>query len=219
MNTTEEPEARVADLEAEKRQRDEKIKELREELRQALNTVDEMREHLEDGGALIDSWIEVFDMQQDDGGSWLFDKSQSALWERHKQLLDEHEKLIKDWNRFVPDYNRTVAPRQLGRPLAASDAQVKDVNRRKKAGESLRKIAMATGLTLRTVRTIVERERGEDRASKRTNDIRKREYNRLRAASFRARKKARDGLPKRITEIQERGAGLVKVAKGLGKNV
>jgi hypothetical protein len=59
----------------------------------------------------------------------------------------------------------------------------------------------------------------EEKFEAMVGEWRGREFNRLRAASFRARKKARDGLPKRITGMQARGAGLIKFAKGLGKNL
>jgi len=36
-----------------------------------------------------------------------------------------HRKLIADWNKFVGQYNVTVAPKNAGRPLAASGAQVR----------------------------------------------------------------------------------------------
>ena len=39
------------------------------------------------------------------------------------------------WNRFVPDYNAIVAPRNVGRPLAASEAQVATVLKLHKAGK------------------------------------------------------------------------------------
>lgn len=209
MDETETPEARIADLEAELRQRDAKIKELRDELEQAVELVDQMREHSEEVNALIDSWIEVFDMHQDSTGVWQFDGRQTDLWEQHKQLTEAHAKLVREWNSFVPRYNRVVAPRPPGRPLAASAAQVKDVRRRRAAGASLRKIAADTGLGLRTVRSILA-------GAERSAELRKREFDRLRAADFRARKRRRDQLPKQITEARERGEALVKAAKGLG---
>ena len=145
----------------------------------------------------------------------LFDRKQSKLWEDHKALHEEHQKLIRQWNKFVGEYNSAVAPRGLGRPLQASDAQVKDVRKLRKKGVSLRSIAGQTGLGLRTVRTIVEKDQGADRVSKRTNVLRKRELNRLRAADYRARNRGRDQLPKRINETLKRGQELTKAAKGL----
>jgi hypothetical protein len=90
------------------------------------------------------------------------------------------------------------------------------VLKHRKAGLSLRGIAAATGLTFSTVRTICDKDRGTDSASKRTNLLRRREFNRMRAAAFRARKKARDALPGKLDEWQKDAAKLLKEAKGLG---
>ncbi|MCZ6770783.1 MAG: hypothetical protein O7G83_02195 [Proteobacteria bacterium] len=92
---------------------------------------------------------------------------------------------------------------------------MKNVRRLRKAGNSLRAIAAQTGLGLRTVRTIAEKDAGTGRIGKRTNLLRKREIDRLRAAEHRSRKRIRDGLPKRITETRKRGEELIKAAKGL----
>jgi len=213
MTSMNELRARVEELEVDLRHRDEQIKELRAERRRAVDLVDEMREHVEDGGALIDSWIEVFQMKQNDDGVWIF-KPMAAV-DDYNALFEKHEKMVRQWNKFVGNYNSTVAPRGLGRPLEASDAHVKEVRKLRKAGKSLRAIAAETGLGLRTVRTIVDKDAGTGRIGKRTNLLRKREIDRLRAAEHRARKRARDQLPKRITETRKRGDELVKAAKGL----
>ncbi len=71
-----------------------------------------------------------------------------------------------DNRQVLRDYNATVAPRSLGRPLLASDAQVKEVRKLRKAGRSLRAIAGQTKLGLSTVRTIVEKDTGTGRAGK-----------------------------------------------------
>jgi len=54
---------------------------------------------------------------------------------------------------------------------------------------------------------------GTDRTTKRTNEIRRLELNRNRMAAYRARKRTRDALPKRITEALNRGKSLVKRAR------
>ena len=105
----------------------------------------------------------------------------------------------------------------MGRPLAASAAQQADVLKQHKSGKSLRTIATATLLSLRTVRTIVDRTNGSGRASKRTNELRRREFDRLRAAAYRVRKANRDRLPEQISELQKTGEALLKAAKGLGR--
>ena len=213
MNDIDELKGRIEELTVDLRHRDEQIKELRKERSQAVDLVDEMREHVEDANALIDSWKEAFDMELKDDGMWYFQPDKIAT--AYSILFEKHEKLVREWNKFVGDYNRTVAPRGLGRPLGASEAQVKNVRKLSKGGTSLRSIAEQTGLGLRTVRTIIEKDAGTGRASKRTNLLRRREIDRMRAAEYRVRKRARDQLPKRITEIRKQGEALVKAAKGL----
>jgi hypothetical protein len=211
------PAERAAILQAELRQREAKIKELTAELAEAQDLVNRQREHVDDCKQLIDQWIDVFEMQQNERGNWLFDPAQSKLWEQHVALIKEHQSLIRQWNKFVGEYNARIAPRERGRPLAASAAQQANVVKRHKAGESLRTIAAATSLSLRTVQTIVDKAKGRGRASKRTNEVRRKEFDRLRAASFRARKAGRDRLPQAIGDCLETGAALAKAAKGLGR--
>ena len=69
---------------------------------------------------------------------------------------------------------------------------------------------------IRTVRTIVETNAGTGRSGTRTNLLRRREFDRLRAAEYRARKRARKELPKKISRTLEQGEILIKAAKGLG---
>jgi hypothetical protein len=74
------------------------------------------------------------------------------------------------------------------------------------AGASLRSIAEETSLGFRTVRTIVEKRAGTDRTSKKNGKLRRRELDNARMASWRARKRVRDALPKQITESRKRSA-------------
>jgi DNA-binding NarL/FixJ family response regulator len=53
-----------------------------------------------------------------------------------------------------------VAPKGIGRPLAASEAQQRQVLVMRKEGKSLRTIAAKTSLSPRTVRTIVGKVEG-----------------------------------------------------------
>ena len=136
-----EPAERIAELEAELRQRDTKIKQLTSERDEAQELVDRMREHTEDHNRIIEEWIEVFRMQEKEHGVWIFDSSQSELWDEYDALWSEHQRLLREWNKFVGEYNATVSPRERGRPIAASAAQQADVRKRRKAGASLREIA------------------------------------------------------------------------------
>jgi hypothetical protein len=164
---------------------------------------------------VVDQWIEVFRMQQDENGVWIF--RESTLWEEYGDLFARNQKLTREWNKFGGEYNGVINPRERGRPIAASAAQRTEVLKNRKKGESLRAIVTATALSLRTVRTIVDAAAGKGRTAKRTNEVRRKEFDRLRAAAYRARKAARDRLPKAIDERLKTGAALVKAAKGLGR--
>ena len=128
-------------------------------------------------------------------------------------MVDKHNALVREWNRFVPEYNAMVRPRNVGRPLAASDAQVAEVLKLHKAGGSLRGIAEDTSLGLATVRTIVSQKDGTDRTT--VKHLERIAPDRAAAARWRARKRTRDALPKRINETLAKGRELVKEAKGL----
>ena len=208
--------ARIDELETDLRRRDETIKELRGEISDVGELLDSMRDQVEDGNSLIESWIDAFGMELLDDGNWGFVEGDFSLLDQHSDLNEKHNKLVRKWNKFVGEYNSTVAPRGIGRPLQASEAQVENVRKLRKSGHSLRAIATQAGLGLRTVRTIVETAAGTGRSSERTNQLRRREFDRLRAAEFRARKRARKELPKKISRTLKQGESLIKAAKGLG---
>jgi transposase len=128
-------------------------------------------------------------------------------------LREEYNALVARFNRMVPKYNAVVAPRGMGRPLAASDQQRAMVMRLHKAGTSLRGIAAQTGLGIRTVRTITEGSTGADRTSLKSEASRQRELHKARMTSYRARKRTRDALPKRINELLKNGPALMKRAR------
>jgi hypothetical protein len=152
-------------------------------------------------------------MQQNEVGNWLFDPEQSELWERHNTLMTDHQKLIRQWNKFVGEYNAVVSPRERGRPIAASAAQQADVTKRRKSGQTLRAIAATTGLGLRTVCTILDKTKRRDRTAKRTNLLRRQQFDPHRAADYRAKKRMRENLPQQISDQPKTGAALVKAAK------
>jgi len=145
---------RIGELEDELKQRDARIRELRADLNKAEALVSEEREHVEDADRLIDSWIEAFDMTLDDQtGKWTF-----APWvDNAVAARDAYNGLVKKWNRHVTTFNNTVVRRNVGRPLAASEAQVAMVRKLSKAGKSLRAIQEETSLGFQTVRTIIDR--------------------------------------------------------------
>ena len=72
MDKTDELKAEVERLHdlvrALRKEMDRQVRELREEKDRALELVDQMREQIEAADALIQSWIEVFEKEQDDSG-------------------------------------------------------------------------------------------------------------------------------------------------------
>ena len=120
---------------------------------------------------------------------------------------------MRRWNRAVPIINAST--QDVGRPLAASEAQVAAVLKLHKAGKSLRWIVDETNLSLRTVRTIVDRKRGVDRTTKARRE--RIEIDKHQRAHWKATKRTGDALPKRVEKVIETGNALVTEAKGLGR--
>jgi len=223
-----EQDRRIAELKDQLKERDERIKTMRRELSEAEELISDMREQVEDANGLIDSWIEAFEMRQDENGKW----SYSPWFEAAQVARDEWMALAKKWNQFVGEYNAVVlkGKRNVGRPLAADAGDVERVRKLRKAGRSLRGIVLDTGLGLPTVRTIVARDAGSDRMTKKrwqklhpgekwkdrsytpVGMIERVDPNRFKLEPWRQRTRA--SIPKRITETLERGRELVKAAKG-----
>jgi hypothetical protein len=190
------------------RQRDRQIAELRQEQDQANDLIRRLREHAEDYVASIESWRETFDMElTDDGWSW------KPFWDEHWKLVVDWNDLVKRWNKIVPILN--AGSQDVGRPLAASEAQVANVMRLHKQGKSLRWIVDETSLSLRTVRTIIERKLRTDRTTKARRQ--KIEIDKFQRAHWKAQKRTGDALPKRVEQVVETGNALVTEAKGLGR--
>jgi hypothetical protein len=125
-----------------------------------------------------------------------------------------HAALVRKWNAAVDDFNSAVRqPRNVGRPLAASDAQCATVLKLRKTGTSLRDIAAETSLGLWTVRTIIDKRAGTDRTSRKYFE--RITPDRKEVAAWQARKRTRDSLPKRINATLKEGRDLVREARGL----
>src|SRR5262249_38691905 len=140
-------------------------------------------------------------------GKWTFDPWIDAGVEARIA----YNELVKKWNRNVALFNNTIAPRNVGRPLLASEAQVATVRKLHRSGKSLRAIQDETNLCFQTVRTILGKDAGTDRTTVR-------HLQRIDPVRFKEepwRERTRTALPKRINETLERGAELVKAAKGL----
>jgi hypothetical protein len=199
---------RVTDLEDELRQRDRRISELKSELESERDLLEQMSDQIQRCNETIESWKHAFDMVLNDEGMWTWDpKYTNGL-----EWVEKYQALVDKWNKFVGEYNSTVRKRNVGRPLAASDAQCETVRKLHKAGTSLRDIAEETNLGLNTVRTIIGRVNGTDRTT--VKHLTKIDPERTKAKSWKSKLQQRNELPKRIHELQKDGAKLLKEAKG-----
>jgi hypothetical protein len=87
-----------------------------------------------------------------------------------------------------------------------------------RAGKSLRWIVDETSLSLRTVRTIIDRSHGTDRTTKaRKQKAAKIEIDKFQRARWKRQKRTGDALPNRMQQMIETGRALVTEAKGLGR--
>jgi hypothetical protein len=190
------------------RQRDRLIAEHRQEQDEANDLIRRFREHADDYDATLEGWCETFGMELTDKG-WTW----KPFWDEYAELHQKYYDLVRRWNRAVPILNAGL--QDVGRPLAVSEAQVANVMRLHKAGRSLRWIVEETSLSLRTVRTIIERKLGTDRTTKARRE--KIEIDKFQRARWKSQKRTGDALPKRVNALIETGNALVTEAKGLGR--
>jgi uncharacterized coiled-coil protein SlyX len=211
MHTPMTLEDRIAELEDALKEKERRLQELKADLDKANDLIERQREHVQDSSDLIDSWIEAFDMHLNADGVWEW---RASFAEGH-EWFGKYAALAKQWNQIVPEYNAVVAPRRrnVGRPLAASDAQRQRVLKLRKAGQSLRAIAEETTLGLNTVRTIVDQRDQRDRTTTKHMERIRRDMGEER--TWLSRKRTRDGLPRRINALRQQSAELQKEAKGL----
>ena len=209
-------EAAFAADEAARREPDEKdrrIADLKHELDEAYALISDQQDTVQDVHDMIEQWIEAFEMVLNDDGVYEWSKDfiedEIFVWWQKYQLL------VVEWNKFVGEYNTTVrGPRNVGRPLAASEAQCKEVRRlRHKVGMSLREIAGETSLGLNTVRTIIDKSEQVDRTT--FKHLERIAPDRARMKRWQARSRSRKELPKRIHALRENLDELRKRAKGL----
>jgi hypothetical protein len=211
MHTPMTPEDRIAELEDALKEKERRLQELKADLDKANDLIERQREHVQDSSDLIDSWIEAFDMHLNAEGVWEW---RASFAEGH-EWFGKYVALAKQWNQIAPEYNAVVAPRRrnVGRSVAASDAQRQTVLKLRKAGQSLRAIAEETSLGLNTVRTIVDQRDQRDRTTIKHMERIRRDMGEER--TWLSRKRTRDGLPRRINALQQQSVELQKEAKGL----
>jgi hypothetical protein len=174
--------------------------------------IQRLREHAEDYDRSIEAWCEAFGMEMNEDGMWTW----KPFREEHNKLVEDYNKLVRSWNQCLPLINRE--PRNVGRPLAASEAQRADVLRLHKQGMSLRGITEELTLGFQTVRTIVAQKDKRDRTTKKHRQrLEYIEIDRQQVAKWKRQKRTGDVLPRRVNAFLKEGRELVKEAKGLGK--
>lgn len=196
---------RVGELEDELKRRHERIAELRDEIDQQRELISRLRENTEANASLIDSWCEAFNMVVTDDGGWTW----NPFISKHNKLVDDYNDLVRRWNKVVP----LMRQQNVGRPLAASEAQRAQVLKLHKAGKSLRGIAAETSLSFATVRTIIGKQAGTDRTTKMHHA--RIDIDRQQQATWKRQRRDIGALPRRIKQVLEDGRELVKEAKGL----
>jgi chromosome segregation ATPase len=189
-----------------------RVDEMREERDEANATVAKALEHLQEHREIMERWRMIFHMIEVSPGKWEWETDHwladyNRLFDENRRLVSENYKL---WCRIVPG--------DIGRPLAASEAQCEQVLKLRKEGTPLRLIVDETGLGLQTVRTIIGRETRSDR----TTVKRKRKHmpeppDKAAVASHKASKRTFEALPRQVAKHLEAGAELIKAAKGLGR--
>jgi hypothetical protein len=197
-------------LQDELKDKDRRIEELRNEVDKLRDLLKRMEEQIEDGNSLIERWCEGFEMVLNDDGKWTDDP-----WvDRMLKVQEDHQALVRKWNRFVGEYNTVAAARHrnVGRPLAASDAQRDQVLKLRKAGNSLRAIAEETSLGLRTVCTIIAKGAGTDRTS--VKYLQRIDPDRAAILRHKSTVRVIKALPRSINATLEAGRDLLKEAKG-----
>jgi len=202
---------RIEQLKDELKIKTQRIEELRGEIDEQRDLIRRFEEHADDYTNCLESWKETFGMVMTEDGMWTW----KPFWDEQAELVDDYNKLVVKWNKYLPLINGR--PRPVGRPLAASEAQVAQVLKLRKGGRSLREIVEDTSLGLNTVRTIVAQKNGTDRTTKGHRDRLERIDARSRMASWKRQKRTGDALPKRVQTVIEEGQALRQEAKGLGR--
>jgi hypothetical protein len=192
------------------RQRDRELADLKHGKDELSDLVRRFDEYVEDYNGVLEQWKQAtFGMVQNDDGIWTWD----SFWDDYNMLTEEYKTLVKRYNRLIP----LISVQHVGRPLAASEAQIAAVTRLHRAGNSLRWIVdETTNRSLRTVRTIVGRikiSRTERMTKKRLQRI---EIYKSRLADWKSQKRTLNALPTQVRKVIDTGNELVNQAKGLG---
>jgi DNA-binding CsgD family transcriptional regulator len=204
------PQDHIAELQNALEQRERRLQELKADLDKANDLIRRQDKHVRACAETIEVWKAAFEMKLRADGVWVWNESVVAGDKWHDRYIG----LVRKWNRNVADFNATmVRRRNVGRPLAASDAQQQTVTKLRAAGKSLRAIARQTGLGLTTVRTILDQRHRRDRAS--LKPLERIGQDMVEERAWRFRRRTRRSLPRQINALRQQGDELRNEAKGL----
>ena len=183
---------------------------LRREINEQNALITDLRETTEDLSDTLARFKDTFDLVPDTEPDTV---TNAPLIDRLDEAQARNRALVEKYNKLLRITRARVLPRPYGRPLAASDAQRQRILAHRKAGKSLRWIAEEMNLGLQTVRTVIDKKDGVDRTTmdrwQRIDPDMRMERDRRR------RRKDVDTLRKRIPQLLEESADLIKRAKGL----
>jgi hypothetical protein len=209
----------IGELEDEVRRLQDEVRGLRKALEEDQHTndglrdlTDRFRENADDYVNCLEAWKETFGMVMTESGGWTW----APFWDERSKIIDAYNNLAQRWNKYLPLINGQS--RNVGRPLAASEAQVDTVRKLRKAGRSLRGIAEDTSLGLDTVRTIVGQMHLKDRTTNKHRQRIERIDLREEMASWKRQRRSGGALPKRVQGVIEAANELVTEARGLASH-
>jgi hypothetical protein len=191
----------IKSLKADLAERDQRIKELREELTAERELIGRFREHVREFMEWRERLVEGWEITETEDGQLVSERG----WDKAREIGEQFIKLMRAYNVYA-------GPRQpIGRPIAASEAQEKEVIRLRKKGISLREIAERTNLGLKTVRTIIAHAERTDTGTLRRAAILRVKVDRQPLVRLEARRKTRDIVRKQLVELNEQAKELLKL--------
>jgi hypothetical protein len=207
--------ARIKELEDDLKIRDRRIEDLRREIDEMRDLNKRLGENADDYVNTMEAW-QSLDMTTNENGDWTW----QPFWKEHNDLVDRYSNLVQKWNRNVRVFNDTIAKQPVGRPLAASEAQVITVQKLHKKGLSLRGIMDETSLGFATVRTIVGQINSTDRTTQKRRErlgLERIVIDKMERARQKRQRRTGNTLPARAQAVAEQGRALAQEVRGLGK--
>jgi hypothetical protein len=205
------------DLEDQLKQRDHRIAELKDEIDELRYLNEKLRTNQQVWREQFESWKEAFRMVMGDDGVWTWNSDDSG----GQEWLDKYLIVARDYNSLIRDYENVVSDRfgngtlrDPGRPIAATPEQREIIYQSHEEGRSLREIAEDADVGLQTVRTLLGKIDGTDRVSRRLFKYFEAHIDRKEVTAWKAHKRVRDALPKRLHEHSKQTEKLIKEVKG-----